>query len=138
MHGLVIRLTLARDIQLEALGGVALHRLFHTLEKTGLEVKSLALQAVGPGFAIALQGIREVGHGHRLGILSCLDDHVIRADKADRSATEAARAAENAEFLEEYRRNRKPHSAEEIAEMRAAFGPGTKVVDIITGETINL
>lgn len=59
-------------------------------------------------------------------------------DKADRSATEAARAAENAEFLEEYRRNRKPHSAEEIAEMRSAFGNGTKVVDIITGETITL
>ena len=59
-------------------------------------------------------------------------------DKADRSATEAARAAENAEFLEEYRRNRKPHSAEEIAEMRSAFGAGTKVVDIITGETITL
>ena len=59
-------------------------------------------------------------------------------DKADRSATEAARAAENAEFLEEYHRNRKPHSGEEIAEMRSAFGSGTKVVDIITGETITL
>ena len=51
-------------------------------------------------------------------------------DKANTSATEAARAAENAEFLEEYRRNRKPHTTEEIAEMRAAFGTGTKVVDI--------
>lgn len=59
-------------------------------------------------------------------------------DKANTNATEAARAAENAEFLEEYRRNRKPHSAEEIAEMRAAFGPGTKVVDIITSETTTL
>lgn len=59
-------------------------------------------------------------------------------DKANKSATEAARAAENAAFLEEYRRNRKPHSAEEIAEMKAAFGPGTKVVDIITGEAITL
>ena len=46
-------------------------------------------------------------------------------DKANTSATEAAEAAE---FLEEYRRNRNPHSTEEIAEMRAAFGPGTKVV----------
>ena len=59
-------------------------------------------------------------------------------DKANTSATEAARAAENAEFLKEYRRNRKPHSAEEIADMRAAFGTGTKVVDIITGEKITL
>ena len=67
-----------------------------------------------------------------------LEKLALVSDKADRSATEAARAAENAEFLEEYRRNRKPHSAEEIAEMRSAFGAGTKVVDIITGETITL
>ena len=59
-------------------------------------------------------------------------------DKANTSATEAARAAENAEFLEEYSRSRKAHSAEEIAEMRAAFGPGTTVVNILTGETTNL
>ncbi len=67
-----------------------------------------------------------------------LEKLALVTDKADRSATEAARAAENAEFLEEYRRNQKPHSAEEIAEMRSAFGAGTKVVDIITGETITL
>ena len=67
-----------------------------------------------------------------------LEKLALVTDKANRSATEAARAAENAEFLEEYRRNRKPHSAEEIAEMRGAFGAGTKVVDIITGETITL
>lgn len=67
-----------------------------------------------------------------------LEKLALVTDKADRSATEAARAAENAEFFEEYRRNRKPHSAEEIAEMRSAFGAGTKVVDIITGETITL
>ena len=67
-----------------------------------------------------------------------LEKLALVTDKADRSATEAARAAENAEFLEEYRRNRKPHSAEEIAEMRAAFGAGTAVVDIITGEKITL
>ena len=59
-------------------------------------------------------------------------------DKANTSATEAAREVEDAEFLEEYRRNRKPHSNEEIAEMRAAFGAGTTVVDIITGEKITL
>ena len=67
-----------------------------------------------------------------------LEKLALVTDKADRSATEAARAAENAEFLKEYRRNRKSHSAEEIAEMRSAFGSGTKVVDIITGETITL
>lgn len=67
-----------------------------------------------------------------------LEKLALVTDKADRSATEAARAAEDAEFLEEYRRNRKPRSAEEIAEMRSAFGAGTTVVDILTGETITL
>lgn len=67
-----------------------------------------------------------------------LEKLALVTDKADRSATEAARAAEDAEFLEEYRRNRKPRSAEEIAEMRASFGAGTTVVDILTGETITL
>ena len=67
-----------------------------------------------------------------------LEKLALVTDKANTSATEAARAAESAEFLEEYRRNRKPHSAEEIAEMRAAFGNGTTVIDVITGEKITL
>ena len=67
-----------------------------------------------------------------------LEKLALVTDKADKSATEAARAAENAKALEEYRRNRKPHSAEEIAEMRAAFGEGTTVVDVISGEKITL
>lgn len=38
--------------------------------------------------------------------------------------------------LAEYREARKNHtpSAEEMFEMRAAFGPGAEVVDIITGQ----
>ena len=67
-----------------------------------------------------------------------LEKLALVTDKANTSATEAARAAESAEFLEEYRRNRKPHSTEEIAEMRAAFGNGTTVIDVITGEKITL
>ena len=59
-------------------------------------------------------------------------------DKANVEATHAAHEAEVARDLEEYRRNRKPAAAEEIAEMRAAFGSGTKVVDVLTGETITL
>ena len=59
-------------------------------------------------------------------------------DKANVEATHAAHKAEVARDLEEYRRNRKPATAEEIAEMRAAFGSGTKVVDVLTGETITL
>ena len=59
-------------------------------------------------------------------------------DKASVEATHAVHEAEVARDLEEYRRNRKPATAEEIAEMRAAFGSGTKVVDVLTGETITL
>ena len=59
-------------------------------------------------------------------------------DKVNVEATHAAHEAEVARELEEYRRNRKPATAEEIAEMRAAFGSGTKVVDVLTGETITL
>jgi hypothetical protein len=47
---------------------------------------------------------------------------------ADRAHTEA--------FLAEYRRTRSNRqlSAEERFEMRAAFGPGAEVVDVITGQ----
>ena len=59
-------------------------------------------------------------------------------DKASVEATHAAHETEVAKELEEYRRNRKPATAEEIAEMRTAFGSGTKVIDVLTGETITL
>jgi len=46
------------------------------------------------------------------------------------------RDRETQAFLAEYRRANKgrKRSAEEIFEMRAAFGPGETVVDVITGE----
>ncbi len=51
--------------------------------------------------------------------------------------TEKAREAQTAQQLEAYRQNHRT-SAEEIEEMRAAFGTGTTVCDIITGERIRL
>jgi len=59
-------------------------------------------------------------------------------DKADREATRAARKAENEAFLEEYRKNYEGPTEEEKAEMRATFGEGETVVDILTGERISL
>ena len=59
----------------------------------------------------------------------------------DLFSEEASRAAENAEtaaFLESYRKNYTGPSEEEKAEMRAAFGTGSTVVDIITGKRIRL
>lgn len=51
----------------------------------------------------------------------------------ERENSVAARDADTAAFLEEYRKNYKGPSEEERAEARAAFGAGTTVVNAITG-----
>ena len=55
-----------------------------------------------------------------------------------REATRAARDAQTAKRIAEYRKSRRGMSEEEIFEARAAFGKGTTIVDIITGEIIAL
>ncbi|MCM1232235.1 MAG: hypothetical protein NC489_19095 [Ruminococcus flavefaciens] len=67
-----------------------------------------------------------------------LEKLMLVTDKANSAATQAARAVEVEADLESYRAARKAPSGEEIAEMRAAFGEGAKVVDVITGEEIQL
>ncbi len=59
-------------------------------------------------------------------------------DKVNAEATQAARDAEVAGELAEYRRTRRPASEEELNEMRNAFGKGTRVVNVLTGETFEL
>ena len=59
------------------------------------------------------------------------------ADFFSAEATAAKREAQTAEFLGNYRQNHRT-TAEERAEMEAAFGKGTTVVNIITGEKIKL
>lgn len=59
-------------------------------------------------------------------------------DKVSVEATTEARELEVAEELAEYRRNARPYSQEQLAEMRAAFGTGTTVVDVFTGESYEL
>ena len=63
---------------------------------------------------------------------------VLVTDKADSAATQAAREAEMKADLESYRAVRRATSAAEMAEMRAAFGKGAAVVDVLTGEKIQL
>ena len=53
-------------------------------------------------------------------------------------ATVEARAADTADFLARYRANPPKIDAEQLAEMRAAFGPGTVVVDFISGRKTQL
>ena len=55
-----------------------------------------------------------------------------------RTATAEANEIETLKSIEEYRKQKHTPSAEELGEMRAAFGTGTTVVDVLAGETITL
>lgn len=59
-------------------------------------------------------------------------------DAVNVEATKKAREVETAKAIEEYRRNARPATEEELSEMRAAFGEGETVVDILTGKTYRL
>jgi hypothetical protein len=52
------------------------------------------------------------------------------------TATATARQVAQDNWMAAYRASPPQRSAEELAEMRAAFGPGTEVVDVITGQRI--
>lgn len=51
----------------------------------------------------------------------------------DKAAQQAAYDKHLDEFVAAYRANWKPPSGEQLAEMRAAFGPGADVVDVVSG-----
>ena len=59
-------------------------------------------------------------------------------DAVDAEAMTKAREEETAKALEEYRKNARPATEEELDEMRAAFGKGKTVVNIITGQKYHL
>lgn len=63
-------------------------------------------------------------------------DARVEAPAGQKAAVEAHTSA----FLAEYRKNMADHqhSAEELCEMRAAFGPGATVVNVITGKETKL
>lgn len=58
--------------------------------------------------------------------------------KVSVEASTVARNREVSESLAEYRKNARPVSEEERMEMQAAFGKGTTVVNVLTGEKIEL
>lgn len=64
--------------------------------------------------------------------------HTAYRDLFSEEASRAAEDAETAAFLESYRKNYTGPSEEEKAEMRAAFGTSSTVVDVITGKRIRL
>lgn len=61
-------------------------------------------------------------------------------DEATRAVCAAARDRDTQAFLAEYREQMKDYvpSGEELAEMRAEFGEGTVVVNVITGQETRL
>lgn len=59
-------------------------------------------------------------------------------DAVDAKATAEARDEEVSRSLSAYQASRKPANEEEKNEMRAAFGKGQTVVNILTGERITL
>lgn len=65
-------------------------------------------------------------------------DYIIQDGSFRWDKTIEARNKENEEFLKEYASREIHYSSEEIAEMKAAFGEGTKVVNILTGRKIQL
>ena len=59
-------------------------------------------------------------------------------DRIDLEATKEARSEAVSQELTALRNNARPATKEEKNEMRAAFGKGQTVVNILTGERINL
>jgi hypothetical protein len=82
---------------------------------------------------------RWISNGHAVPRESALILHGLGL-ALDIGATKAAEEAETREFLAAYRERMAGHvpDAEELAEMRAAFGPGATVVNVITGQETQL
>ena len=58
--------------------------------------------------------------------------------KFDRTKSNAARDAEDAKAIEEYRSNQKAATSELLEEMRAVLGKEIVVVDVLSGQMIQL
>ncbi|MDO4306980.1 MAG: hypothetical protein Q4C77_09100 [Eubacteriales bacterium] len=97
------------------------------------EVKKAVAQAEKDATVEADGAIKWNSNGRYL-----MDDFCEKLEYAgydfSRDATAKKRDAQNEESLAEYRRNYKGLSAEELAEARAAFGEGTTIVNVLTGD----
>ena len=65
-------------------------------------------------------------------------DYIVNDGSFRWDKTIEARQKEDEKFLKEYASHNHQHSKEELAEMKAAFGEGTKVINILTGQEIQL
>lgn len=97
------------------------------------EVKKAVAQAETEATVEADGAIRWNSNGRYL-----MDDFCEKLEYAgypfSREVTGKKRTAQNEETLAEYRSRHRETDAETLAEARAAFGKGTTVVNILTGE----
>ena len=65
-------------------------------------------------------------------------DYIIQDGSFRLDKTVEAREVEDAQFIKNYIAQHRGPSDEEIIEMKAAFGEGTTVIDVLTGKRIQL
>ena len=101
------------------------------------EVRKAVAQADTQAMVEADGAIKWTGNGRYL-----MDDFCEKLEYAgyafDREATARKRDAQVEESLAEYRRNDRGLSGEALAEVRAAFGEGATVVNVLTGRKTRL
>ncbi|MBP3802518.1 MAG: hypothetical protein J6I76_01285 [Oribacterium sp.] len=104
------------------------------------EIRKMEERQLGGEIFFGADGVVRWTSNNRVMPKDCCEilSHTAYRNLFDEDASRAAEEAETAAFLESYRKSYKGPNEEEKAEMRAAFGEGSTVVDIITGKKIRL
>lgn len=110
------------------------------VENAKKEIRKMEERQINGEIFFGADGVVRWTSNNRVMPKDCREilSHTAYRDLFSEDASRAAEEAETAAFLESYRKNYKGPSEEEKAEMRAAFGTGITVCDIITGERIRL
>ena len=109
-------------------------------ENAKKEIRTMEERQINGEIFFGADGVVRWTSNNRVMPKDCREilSHTVYRDLYSEDASRAAEEAETAAFLDSYRKSYKGPGEEEKAEMRAAFGTGTTVVDIITGERIRL
>lgn len=106
-------------------------------DKAHEELNKIRLQLAHGEITIDKKGVARNKIG-RVVMSDLLEKLLFISDEVNEEATKAAREKEVEESIARYKANYNGPSDEELAEMRAAFGKGTQVVNILTGETVTV
>lgn len=104
-----------------------------------IELERVRAELASGRIIVDHNGVARNGIGRAL-MDDMLEKVLMVTDKVSAEATREASAAEAKEAIREYKEHimKHGHSEEELLEMRAAFGEGTTIVNIFTGQTIEL